>query len=810
MSKDTYEWIPFYKEFADRLLPYKNKRQELIGILLDIFKKIGMNYPFMDNGEPGEDICPFTVFGSFNKGITDDNRKSIMRELGARIGVHADIPDTFDGVPVLNNMKSWFFGYKQDRGSDDIQHLWELFEAAIAYAENERSAIHQEQFITAYDKVMGQLGVKWNITMGLYWIRPYMYLNLDARNREYLLGDRNPWADRLRAVSEIRQLPDARGYLAIIALCSSMLREQDTPSTFPELSQEAWKNGQTSNASFLKWFAPLISALKQLGGHGSPEQVRQQIIKDEELPDEVVEERRGKTDVKKFDNEVAFARNYLTYDGYLEKGERGIWKLSDKGWTEPMNESLAADIFRRWAQHHKERREESVPKQRERRVWIYAPGNQSSEWESFYREGIMGIGWDEMGDLGQYANKTAMRDKMKELYGSEKSYRNDVHATWQFADEVKIGDIVFVKKGNYKVIGRGVVESEYQFDDSRNSYQHVHQMRWTHAEEVDSPVQNPQKTLTDMSAYKEVVQKLEDLYQVDEPVEVSAELEYPSYAEEDFLSEVFMDYDQYMKLSRLLKMKKNLILQGAPGVGKTFAAKRLAYAMMGECDDSRILMVQFHQSYSYEDFIMGYRPTSDGFELRTGPFYQFCKKAAEDDEREYYFIIDEINRGNLSKIFGELLMLIEKDKRGQSLRLLYQDEYFNVPVNVHIIGMMNTADRSLAMIDYALRRRFAFYEIEPAFDSDGFQSMLVEQSHPKLEKLVKQVKELNHAISKDESLGQGFRVGHSYLCTSEEVTDEWLELVIHYELIPLLNEYWFDEGDKVAYWSKQLLGAIHD
>lgn len=207
---------------------------------------------------------------------------------------------------------------------------------------------------------------------------------------------------------------------------------------------------------------------------------------------------------------------------------------------------------------------------------------------------------------------------------------------------------------------------------------------------------------------------------------------------------------------------------------------------------------------------MGYRPTSDGFELRTGPFYQFCKKAAEDDERDYYFIIDEINRGNLSKIFGELLMLIEKDKRGQSLRLLYQDEYFSVPGNVHIIGMMNTADRSLAMIDYALRRRFAFYEIEPAFDSDGFQSMLVEQSHPKLEKLVKQVKELNLAISKDESLGQGFRVGHSYLCTSEEVTDEWLESVIHYELIPLLNEYWFDEGDKVAYWSKQLLGALHD
>src|SRR5690606_9501374 len=161
------------------------------------------------------------------------------------------------------------------------------------------------------------------------------------------------------------------------------------------------------------------------------------------------------------------------------------------------------------------------------------------------------------------------------------------------------------------------------------------------------------------------------------------------------LNEVFMDNEHYTILVDLLRNKKNIILQGATGVGKTFTAKRLAYSMMGQKDVSRIMMVQFHQSYSYEDFIMGFRPSKNVFELTPGPFYQFCKIAQDDNERDYFFIIDEINRGNVSKIFGELLMLIEEEKRGEKLRLLYSNELFSVPENVHIIGMMNTADRSL-------------------------------------------------------------------------------------------------------------------
>lgn len=215
-------------------------------------------------------------------------------------------------------------------------------------------------------------------------------------------------------------------------------------------------------------------------------------------------------------------------------------------------------------------------------------------------------------------------------------------------------------------------------------------------------------------------------------------------------------------------------------------------------------MVQFHQSYSYEDFIMGFRPTETGFELKKGVFYEFCIKAEEDADRPYFFIIDEINRGNLSKIFGELFMLLENDKRGVKLQLLYANEQFSIPSNVHIIGMMNTADRSLAMLDYALRRRFAFFEMPPAFETSGFRAYRAKVNYPKFDKLITVVEQLNEEISEDDALGEGFCIGHSYFCTNTVINEEWIQSVIEYELIPLLKEYWFDEPRKVKDWSRAL------
>lgn len=287
-----------------------------------------------------------------------------------------------------------------------------------------------------------------------------------------------------------------------------------------------------------------------------------------------------------------------------------------------------------------------------------------------------------------------------------------------------------------------------------------------------------------------------------------------AYSKDDFLAEVYMTGAKYDRLLNVLKRKKNIILQGAPGVGKTFAAKRLAYAIMGEKDKERIEFIQFHQNYSYEDFMMGYKPTENGgFEMQYGVFYRFCKKAENNPEKDYFFIIDEINRGNMSKIFGELLLLIEKDYRGTSSKLAYQNLNFSVPENLYIIGMMNTVDRSLAMIDYALRRRFSFFDMEPGFDTEGFKEYQEKLGSDKFNTLIECIKELNNEIADDPSLGKGFCIGHSYFCglQADECTQELLEGIVEYDILPMLSEYWFDNlTEKVAPWSEKLYGALND
>jgi len=304
-----------------------------------------------------------------------------------------------------------------------------------------------------------------------------------------------------------------------------------------------------------------------------------------------------------------------------------------------------------------------------------------------------------------------------------------------------------------------------------------------------------------------------DLIRDQNPEDTSAQEEvYPIYTKEDFLNEVFMSSEQYEHLKNLLQRKKNIILQGAPGVGKTFCAKRLAYSMMNEKNESRVKVIQFHQSYSYEDFIMGYRPSGNGFELKYGVFYDFCKKAENQPDQDFFFIIDEINRGNLSKIFGELMQLIEVDYRGQPISLTYENKPFAVPKNLYIIGMMNTADRSLAMIDYALRRRFSFFNIEPGFNSEGFTNYQNLLGNQVFDNLIKKIELLNDAISKDSSLSDGFKIGHSYFCglTSETVDNNVLRSIVEYDIMPMLKEYWFDEEEKYNTWSNDLLEVFKE
>lgn len=281
-----------------------------------------------------------------------------------------------------------------------------------------------------------------------------------------------------------------------------------------------------------------------------------------------------------------------------------------------------------------------------------------------------------------------------------------------------------------------------------------------------------------------------------------------AYTKDDFLHDVYMSETRYDSLVAVLKNKQNLILQGAPGVGKTFTARRLAWSIMGEKDNNRIEFVQFHQNYSYEDFMMGYKPVENGFELKYGIFYRFCQQAANQPDKDFFFLIDEINRGNMSKIFGELLMLIEKSYRGTKATLAYNGLPFSVPRNLYIIGMMNTADRSLAMIDYALRRRFSFFEMEPGFDTEGFIQYQNSLNNETLNELIAKVKDLNREIALDKSLGRGFCIGHSYFCDCKSCTDEWLHSIVDFDILPMLREYWFDDETKFRHWESLLQGVF--
>ena len=721
-ESNQFDWVDFYKELSIKLLQYKDNREELIEKVRKIYEITGINLPTLEKDNQIIDIDPFTFFGLFNKKLTDANRLSILKVIAELFDVKAPVPTAFDSIPVLNPQNATFYYFIPDRGDDDIQDLWELFDAALAYAKNPTPETIA-QVSKYFDRCINKKGNgNSKITMGLYWIAPNALLNLDQRNTWYIYESGKLPEELVKTLPEIEAKIPSEKYFDIVEKLRAYLQSGESElKDFKELSFEAWRYS---------------------------EQVNQ-------------EQAAAKKAEAQRDNQGA--------------------AIADEG-IETVH------------------------------YWIYSPGDGAAFWDEFYNAGIMGIGWDKIGDLSVYNSKDEMKQAMKEKIDPSRPYKNAAHATWQFANEMKPGDIVFVKKGMHQVIGRGVVESEYEFDPERSRYKNIRKVNWTHKGEWQHPGQAVMKTLTDITAYTDYVEKLNALFEseIEDDIEEPVDTVLKPYDADMFLEEVYMDKAKYDTLIALVMKKKNVILQGAPGVGKTYAAKRLAYSIMGVKDPSRVMMVQFHQSYSYEDFIMGFRPTQEGgFELKRGAFYDFCKSAEVDSEdTPYFFIIDEINRGNLSKIFGELFMLIETDKRGIELKLLYADEKFSVPKNVYIIGMMNTADRSLAMMDYALRRRFAFFDMEPGFNTKGFRQYQEGLQSEKFNKLIDRVEALNADIAADDSLGEGFCIGHSYFCELKETSDQTLSGIVEFELAPLLKEYWFDEPAKAKTWIEDLRSAI--
>ncbi len=566
-DKRRFNWTIFYESVADHLLEFREKRNELIAGIHDIASRVdglkNLQDQFADGSSgPLKDICPFTAMGIFNRGITDANRKIIAAELAKLLNVEESVPTSFEGIPVLNNQKSWFFGFEKDRQPDDIDNLWSIFAEAIRFAKSEDDEA-RSSFIKAYDDATQRFGVGWNITMGLYWVRPWDYPTLDSQSQRYIQETLNVQIGMNGAKGRC----NAADYLTVLETIEARFQEEAYPvHSFPELSLAAW------------------------------------LYKDSTTPPPPIPDDTGDTKT-------------------------------------PEEEVLPPPIV--------------------------------------------------------------------------------------------------------------------------------------------------------------------------------------TYSLDDILAEgCFIDRSRLEKMLERLRTKKNVILQGPPGTGKTWLAKRLAFALIGQRSEGKVRALQFHPNLSYEDFVRGWRPAGDGkLSLVDGPFVEMINAALKQPEIRHVVVIEEINRGNPAQIFGEMLTLLEVDKRTptEALELCYRrsdEERVFIPDNLYIIGTMNIADRSIALVDLALRRRFAFIDLEPKFGEAwhrwvqgkcGIDSEI-------LTEIEKRMLALNEQITADTGLGRQFRIGHSYVTPPFKIpisdAREWFKQVVETEIGPLLEEYWFDALEKAQKAQQQLTEGL--
>lgn len=692
----SFSWKPIYRELAEKLLGYQQRQGELVALLKELaaqkLKVVKTQDEFSD-GSRGDlrEIDPFTFFAAFNRDTSRESRLAILSEIKRRWNLAAPLPEKFDGLPVMNNMNSWFIRYAAKRSPSAVPDLWEL--ATVTFGAKKPDDVPA----TLIDKCLRPgKGNLTSLTMGMFWFNPEQFPALDWKNQSHA-----------------------------------------------ESAGIKWDEDQPSGAEYLKWARAIH---------------------------------------EKFPGDLAGFSHAAHKEATAEEdGPNGGASADHNSATEP-------------------------------RLFKIAPGENAEFWESdCIPKGIICVGWDGVGDLRQYHNF----DDYRAAFAKEHSYNG--HQTtitkkarelWMLRD-LKAGDLIAANHGTRKILAVGEVQAPgYVWDEKRERYCHTVKVRWDQSRSgaIDAVGRWATTTVERLDdGLRRVIlalpQKPAPKSGTPSPTTAQAPV---GYSMDDAAAELFMERPALAHLIEVLTRKKNLILQGPPGVGKTFAAERIAFAFLGARDAKRVQRVQFHPSYGYEDFIQGIRPRKGGtFELQDGVFLKFCELATRNPDQRHVFVIDEINRGDLSKILGEAMMLLEPDKRGTSLPLMYEpDRTFSIPPNVFVIGTMNTADRSISLVDYALRRRFAFHDLRPGFETDAFAAHLSKcsRSAALIARVREKLAELNREIAADSrNLGPGYEIGHSYFCGTDLVSEpeRWFEDVVTYEIEPLLREYWIDQPDRL-------------
>lgn len=633
-NNQFFRWIPFYEEIADKLSVYhdKKKRLKLISFVNKLATEFNLSY--LLNKEL-KDICPFTILGTFNRNIKESTRKKIAKKWATFLDVKESIPNSFEGIPLLNNQLSCFFSNSENQ-QKEINDLWDFYVVALNFSNANES--YQEQFKHQFDNVIAQPCCSWQLTNGLFWIRPNAYAVLDKISKIYLSDD--------------------LGFIKNKNLSKSYFNGEDYLNLLNDLS-----------VRFKEIYFP---------AHSFPELYL--------------------TALRKYESYVTNDEKLLSNNQWQVVVLQFIKELCQKNGT---NIFTRQDLLNNYIEQFEEK----------------FPNNKT---------------------IGESLSNTLQRLREK-------------------------NNLSFLEKDKYQLLNNDFEEDE----------------------DIDN------ENIIEQSIVKEI------------------------YNLEDLIKEgCFIEEEQLSKIISSLNRKKSIILQGPPGTGKTWLAKRLANIIVGYKNSNNIKAIQFHPNMSYEDFIRGYRPSGDGrLALIDGPFLEMINKARNDSQSNYVMVIEEINRGNPTQILGEMLTLLEVDKRTptEALELTYRREHENgifIPNNLYVIGTMNLADRSLAMVDFALRRRFAFFYLAPNFDEKWLNYMIdkTKLSRKSLEKIRHVMNNLNQYIAKEEMLGNAFTIGHSYLTCDSVIPDamSWYKDIIDSEIKPLLEEYWFDDSNKLDTALKKL------